>query len=489
MKQMGTAIVNFMGKHFQWVVDLWDWGWQFVDIIKGDITSFGPYKTIMERYANMQHSGSPVDMFLPSGIRDVNYQWVQDFQAKHGEMFPLFNKGGELVKFAFWCFGYTCSGGGGCQGLNDRQTCNEYIEDPKNIAKCVDKVGEDSQGACATLTEEGKDKCQDTMPFHTMYTGCNWEDKHTCIWKQDVAHCFNRVKKEICTSINTRRCGEGSFLIKSSGCSWNALFDTQSDYDYQNYVSMRSRSDGGVSWYNYDPTDPRRCCNEELHGNTVWMNSENQVMHLRSDGKKKEVNRLKDASYMHCTLDKKDKDPDKCLIKNIKSGQTARNLPCWCDGEASGSLRSPKYPCCLPACTEGLEESGVKERVEESGWYNQKNQRRYAPGKANQLFSETAYLDYSKWKCTKAEAFEVFPPFTQEQKWMQGVLYRHHTDENGVVQSRTRNLWKDVVWKGAFLFYLILYLTIYSICCVLVVLCACAVRVVCCVLCVEHNVS
>ena len=454
MKQMGTAIVNFMGKHFQWVVDLWDWGWQFVDIIKGDITSFGPYKTIMQRYANMKHNGNPVDMFLPSGIRDVNYQWIQDFQATHGEMFPLFNLGGELVKFAFWCFGYSCSGGGNCQRLNDRQTCQNWIHDAANKAMCVDKVSEDSQGACATLTAEGKDKCQETMPLHHMYTGCNWEDKHTCIWKQDIKHCFTRVKNELCTSINTRRCGEGNFLIKTTGCSWSSLFDKQSAYDLQNYIGMASRGDGGVSWYNYDPTDSKRCCNPELHGTEVSMNQFNQVMH---DAREKELDK---APYMHCTLQQNESPKDgydsgySCLLKNLKEGLTAKDIPCWCDGEASGSLRSPKYPCCQPACTEGLEQSGVKERVEESGWYNQKNQRRYAPGKVNQLGSQEAYLKYRQWKCTKAQAFEVFPPFSQETAWMQGVLYKNHIDKNGVVEIRTRRLWRDVVWKGAFCLFI-----------------------------------
>ena len=104
-----------------------------------------------------------------------------------------------------------------------------------------------------------------------------------------------------------------------------------------------------------------------------------------------------------------------------------------------------------PAVHAGLEVSGIKDHGQDDNlWYNKKQERKFANGKVNQLGSEEAYLKYPLWKCAKNETFEVYPPFVQEKEWMQGVLYRNHTDENGAVQIRTRNIWRDVVWKGAF---------------------------------------
>ena len=67
---------------------------------------------------------------------------------------------GIASKFLFWCFGYSCQGGGDCMLQDNRYDCIAHLGE----AQCGDKIGEDSQGACDTI-HKSDDRYKDLNEF------------------------------------------------------------------------------------------------------------------------------------------------------------------------------------------------------------------------------------------------------------------------------------------------------------------------------------
>ena len=106
-------------------------------------------------------------------------------------------------------------------------------------------------------------------PFHSKYTGCNWEEATTCKWKSSLEFCLKRVQQELCASLNSNRCRGGKFLAKATGCTIASFLDPgreRTGFDKEQVKTQVSRNDGAVGYWNADPHDSRRCCSKELHG-------------------------------------------------------------------------------------------------------------------------------------------------------------------------------------------------------------------------------
>ena len=105
-------------------------------------------------------------------------------------------------------------------------------------------------------------------PFHSKYTGCRWVEPKECEWKDDFDYCIARLTTVICESINTKRCKEGTFLLKSTSCSFTSFLNPSQGIKRttDDWKQMVTRNDGKIGYWNADPHDKHRCCDKELHG-------------------------------------------------------------------------------------------------------------------------------------------------------------------------------------------------------------------------------
>ena len=252
-------IAGWLGEKYKWIKNLWNWAISFITVIKGEF----PQKL-------KDNIPKPELAKLGGGLKDVNYKWMSEHSTNsQGEnLFPVISKLGSLPKFLFWCLGSRCSGGGDCTLQNTKHECTEHVSN----ARCGNKVGEDSQGACSEINEEPelmynndntltvvgervKETCTTQSPFHSKYTGCQWILQETCKWGNDIDECFRRLQKEICNSINTKRCNSGEFLVPTNACTFTSFLDPNraGKRSVKEWKKVVTQNDGELSHWNADP--------------------------------------------------------------------------------------------------------------------------------------------------------------------------------------------------------------------------------------------
>ena len=256
-------IAGWLGEKFKWIKDLWNWAMSFISVIKSEFP-----KKLKDSIPKSELAK------FTNGLKDVNYKWMSDHStnAQGENLFPIVSKLGSLPKFLFWCLGSRCSGGGDCTLQNTRHECNEH----KGDERCRGKIGEDPQGACEEINsdrypnEDLRKKCTTHMPYHSKYTGCHWEEPQKCEWGNDIKECFRRIRMELCNSINTKRCANGQFLLRTNACTFASFLapDNGKKRSINEWKQIVSKHDGKVGYWNADPHASERCCHTDLHDAT-----------------------------------------------------------------------------------------------------------------------------------------------------------------------------------------------------------------------------
>ena len=228
---LGDILATWLGEAWSWIQKMWNWFRNALSTIKSlTVTPDANQKAIYKDFWERNKGG-------------ISYQTVLSQMNNPTECAPpalkaaakLMSNLGGMGKFLVWCFGYRCSGPAYCEG---RQRDSEFCEasgEGEHDQWCAERNGQESNGACTAIDalddrfeaeahclqqedDNGKKVCQ----WYTRIPGTS-----ACKWKRDIEMCMNRVKKDLCLSVNTQRCKEGEFMMKSQDCTWNSLIYTR----------------------------------------------------------------------------------------------------------------------------------------------------------------------------------------------------------------------------------------------------------------------
>ena len=311
-------------------------------------------------------------------------------------------------------------------------------------------------------------------PFHSKYTGCRWVEPKECEWKDDFDYCIARLTTVICESINTKRCKEGTFLLKSTSCSFTSFLNPSQGIKRttDDWKQMVTRNDGKIGYWNADPHDKHRCCDKELHG-TIQKGCKPLIIHSSEckfpfTFENEEYNTCQKkgglgSTYLWCShntnyvdvLFEDDTQEGVDWSKCRKSDGRPLDLV---DTIVPGK---PDIVACqaAPTCTLGIqaakdwvvkinqEKKNLKEMNESVILVQKTNDT----GKIAQKTNATGQIALSKlntkerfeqipdWKCKDDERFEAFPPLSRIRKEL-NLTYEKN-------ERRPTVIYNDIEWQ------------------------------------------
>ena len=276
--------------------------------------------------------------------------------------------------------------------------------------------------------------CETHSPKHTKYSGCVWVEPSKCKWKNDIRGCFDKVKKQICEVVNTRRCNDGTYMIQSTSCSFSSLV-TSKDFTETGIKQMMTRNDGGPKYVNLDPHDKRRCCHDDLDFDTSLHGKLSIASEQCTRGRLELDGGYKCYGQSTCLTG------IETVIYWIENGITENDR----DGGVKEDNYLKKYP---------------KDKFEFGR--NNAGARKYRRTTLSAMTSKEVKERFPDWKCDpnknraddngeiKWESFEDYPPFTTiaDKIRIENQLVVNKLNADGDMENRTKEIWISVLWQG-----------------------------------------
>ena len=276
--------------------------------------------------------------------------------------------------------------------------------------------------------------CETHSPKHTKYSGCVWVEPSKCKWKNDIQGCFDKLKKQVCEVINTKKCYDGMYMIKSTSCSFASL-SASGEFTETGIKEMMTRNDGGPKYVNLDPHDKRRCCHDGLNLKTS--------LH----------GKLSIASEQ-CTR-----------------GRLGQNGGYKCFGQLTCLTGIDTVTYWIQhGITQNYDANGVNHTIDDylklypkdkNTYFDPKNDipirktnkeaQKYRRIKLSTMTSQEVKEKFPDWKCKEEdERFDDYPPFTTfaDKIRIENQLVVNKLNADGDMENRTKEIWISVLWQG-----------------------------------------
>lgn len=286
--------------------------------------------------------------------------------------------------------------------------------------------------------------CENHSPKHTKYSGCVWVQPSKCKWKNDIQGCFDKIKKQMCEVINTKKCFDGNYMIKSTSCSFSSFFLDSSEFTETRIKEMVTRNDGGPRYVNLDPHDKRRCCHEDmsiqisLHGKLSIASEQCTRGRLQINGGYKCSGQLTCLTGIDA------------VTYWIQHGITQN----YDDNGEKQDDYLKLYPKDKNTYFDPKNDIPIRKTNEEA--------QKYRRIKLSTMTSQEVKEKFPDWKCDpdqnrlddndefKDELFEDYPPFTTiaDKIRIENQLVVNKLNANGDMVNRTKEMWTSVIWQG-----------------------------------------